>query len=394
MTAKQAAAALDVTVPTIYAYVSRGLIRSEETGESKRTRRYYAEDVERLIQQKTVARNPATVTDEALHWGTPLLESALTLITDEAPYYRGHSALRLAERHTIEQVAGLLWLDDLKAEVFAFADHPGTEKCLRLFPQLNRLQAMQAALPVAGADDLTAYDLSTAAVVKTGASIMRLLGAVAIAAPLDGRDLASALATHWTPDQPEAGALISSALVLCADHELNASSFTARVIAGAGANPYAVVTGALSAFQGIKHGGAAERAGVFLREVEMVDDVRVVIAERLRRGESIPGFGHPIYAGGFDPRGEKLLTLIEVASPDNHAAATVREIATLIDRAPNVDASLATLGLTLGIAPAQAALIFALGRTVGWIAHAIEQYDGRMIRPRARYIGQQPESSD
>ena len=112
LTAREAAKQLGVSLPTLYAYVSRGLIRSEAGGDARRQRRYYAEDVQRL--------DPARATAQAQHWGTPLLESALTFINDGKLYYRGYDAVALASQHTVEQTAGLLWLGNLQAQVAAF----------------------------------------------------------------------------------------------------------------------------------------------------------------------------------------------------------------------------------------------------------------------------------
>jgi citrate synthase len=139
----------------------------------------------------------------------------------------------------------------------------------------------------------------------------------------------------------------------------------------------------------MKHGGATERAGVFLAQIDSVATARTQVADWLRRGESIPGFGHPIYPDD-DPRATTLLDQIAENYGNVPALDFLDTIADLIDRRPNIDGALAAAALTLGLSPAQATTIFALGRTAGWIAHAIEQYDGRMIRPRARYVGPQP----
>ena len=393
ISAREAADALGVAVPTIYAYVSRGLIRSEETEGSNRQHRYYAEDIERLLTNKEAARNPEKIAGEALHWGTPLLESELTLIIDDAVYYRGHNALSLARRYAFEQVAALLWSGSLDVDL-RWDNHPATEDCMTLLAQmddgnLHLLQSMQMVLPLAAAEDVTAYDMSPPGIVRSAVRILRLMVAVAIGQPPSAKPIAEALTGVWCPRQRHAAGIINAALILGADHELNASSFTARVIAGAGASPYAVVTGALSTFQGVKHGGATERAGIFLAQIDSVASARTQVADWLRRGETIPGFGHPIYPDD-DPRATMLLAQIAENYGDAPALDFLDTIAGLIDRRPNIDGALAAAALTLGLSPAQATTIFALGRTAGWIAHAIEQYGGRMIRPRARYTGPQP----
>src|SRR5438046_2220705 len=111
LTAKEATALLGISVTTLYAYVSRGLIFSEAIPENSRERRYRAEDVQRLIDRKAQRRDPAQVAQEALHWGAPILESSLTLITENALYYRGQEVNALAQFNTFEEVAALLWMD-------------------------------------------------------------------------------------------------------------------------------------------------------------------------------------------------------------------------------------------------------------------------------------------
>src|SRR5215510_12807640 len=115
-------------------------------------------------------------------------------------------------------------------------------------------------------------------------------------------------------------ALLNATLVLCADHELNSSTFAARVVASAEANPYAVVLAGLAALGGFQHGGAAEQAAAFLREVAEPSRVRLVIAERLRRGERLPGFGHRLYPD-HDPRAVALLSMLAEAYPTSPALA-------------------------------------------------------------------------
>jgi len=181
--------------------------------------------------------------------------------------------------------------------------------------------------------------------------------------------------------------------VLCADHELNVSSFVARCAASAGASPYDVVSAAVATLKGYKHGGAAERVTGLLAEAETPKRSRALVASRLRRGEALPGFGHPLYAAG-DPRASLLLRL--AASSGNEAEwRAIRNLARagseLLQDHPNLDFGLAAVTRTYRL-PAQApVLLFALGRTVGWIAHAIEEYArGQLIRPRARYTGPVP----
>jgi citrate synthase len=393
VTAKEAAALLGVKEATLYAYVSRGLIRSEAISDAPRQRLYLAEDVQKLAARKVQRRDPAKVAREALHWGTPMLESALTLITENTLYYRGYDAIKLARAHTLEEVAALLWTGNVEQAEQLFTTKPLLVN--RTWPgadaHLPTLQRLQVALALAATEDLSAYDLHPDVVAQTGARILWLMAA--IAAPSDTLDttIAGTLAQAW---QPGTAALLNTALILCADHELNASSFTARVVASTEATPYAVVLAGLAALGGFKHGGITEQATAFLREVAEPSRVRPVIAERLRRGERLPGFGHRLYPDS-DPRAVALLSRLAEAYPSSPALALVHTIireATAVTRgAPSIDFALAALEHTLQLPYGTGLTLFAIGRTAGWIGHALEQYQGqRLIRPRARYIGVPP----
>jgi citrate synthase len=144
----------------------------------------------------------------------------------------------------------------------------------------------------------------------------------------------------------------------------------------------------------MKHGGNTERVEAFLAEAEATGSAERVVAARLRRGETVPGFGHQLYPDG-DPRAEALLAAVRAAYPHSEerrlASAAAVAAADLMDERPNVDFALAVLARALELPPGAALALFALGRTVGWVGHAIEQYGtDRIIRPRARYVGEQP----
>lgn len=397
MTARQAAAALDVSVATLYAYVSRGMVHSEPIGGKARIRRYLKEDVLRLVQRKEFRRNPAKVAEKSLHWGSPILQSGLTLIDRGRLFYRGVDAVKVAEHSTLEEVAALLWTGDSAeaSTLFGDAKEPLQRKTADLFKHwtdLGPVERCQLVLPLAARSDLSAYDLRPAAVAKTGVRILRLLFS-AVAGRTAMSPLHVALARAWMPKRKSAATALRAALILCADHELNVSAFTARCIASARATPYEVVLGALAAFRGRRHGGVSEQVETLFRDARQMRNCRKVVAARLQTLGNVPGFGHPLYPEG-DPRGDKLLFLAKMygRSEEVELARRLTEAAYgVAGERPNLDFGLATLAGALEL-PSEAPLaIFALGRTVGWIAHAIEQYaDKQLIRPRARYIGRVP----
>jgi citrate synthase len=397
LSAGRAAEELGVSLATLYAYVSRGMVRSEAVEGKGRARRYRAEDVRRLKERKERRRDPDGVVEGALHWGTPVLESAITMIDGGGFYYRGRDVLDLAEESTIEEVAALIWTaDEAMAPALFPPEMPGPSrriwKVVDSVTGLTPVEVFQVLLPVAAAEDPAAYDLRPGAVARTGARILRLMTDVAAGESAPG--LAGTLQRGWSTDDPGAESLLGSALVFCVDHELPVSTFAARCVASSESTPYAVVVAGLAALGGVKHGGEIELVEAFLREVEGAGDARAVISGRLRRGERIPGFGHSLYPEG-DPRGAGLLRLTSRAYPESIAVAlsdsVAGEMLRLMDERPTVDFALATVARTLGLPPGGAVALFALGRTVGWIGHAIEQYrSGSLIRPRARYVGEQP----
>lgn len=391
LTADEAAAALGISKATLYSYVSRGFLRSEETSGKTRARRYRAEDVATLQQRQEQRRNPAQAAATALHFGDPVLESAITLIADGQCYYRGHAVVDLARRHRFEEVAMLLWSGELSDQLF-LAEPVACEPSLLLTAaQATPAELFQMALLQAAPNDLTAYHSAPLSVMRTGRRILSLLTQV-VTGPGAGQRIAERLQQAWRPAEAEVTALLDSALILCADHELNISSFTARCVASAGSTPYATVVAALAALQGHKHGGVGERVSAFL-DLATVDPERAV-RDCLRRGEALPGFGHQLYPAG-DPRGRLLLELTQNARPSAPILAVAATVVATADKAiqlaPNVDFGLAVLARALELPVYAPFTLFALGRTAGWIGHIIEQYAlNQLIRPRSRYVGVQP----
>ena len=393
----RAAEELGVSLETLYAYVSRGMVRSEAVQGKGRNRRYRAEDIRRLKERKERRRDPDGVVEGALHWGTPVLESGITLMAKGGLYYRGRDVAYLAEEKSVEEVAALIWTnDEAMAPVLFPPEMSGSSRSIRNVVDsvagLKPVEVFQVMLPVAAAEDPAAYDLRPGAVARTGARILHLMTDVAAGKSAPG--LAETLQRGWSTGDAGAVDLLGSALVFCVDHELPVSTFAARCVASAEATPYAVVLAGLAALGGVKHGGEIELVGTFLQEVEAVGDVRAVISGRLRRGERVPGFGHSLYPEG-DPRGAGLLRLTAGAYPEDVAVTlsdtVAGEMLRLMGERPTVDFALATVARVLELPPGGAVALFALGRTVGWIGHAIEQYrSGSLIRPRARYVGEQP----
>jgi citrate synthase len=390
ITAGEAARILNVRPATLYAYVSRGYVRSQPAADAVRERRYARDDVEQLRRRTAERRDPGAAAAQALQWGLPILESALTLIDGGSVFYRGHDAVALARSRSIEDVASLIWTGQFETPLAAAAgDVRGTAVAAA---KLGFVARAQSALAAAAARDPLAFDLRPAAVARTGWGIVtRLAGAAAPGAPA-AATIDQTLARAWRV--PGRGAdVLRAAIILCADHELNVSSFAARCVASAGAHPYGVVIAGLAALEGTRHGGISARVEAMLQSMRRLRPEQA-IADRLRRGDPIVGFGHPLYRGG-DPRARAILALLHEryrAAPEltyvqkvaDAAAATLRE-------QPTVDFALAALARVLRLPPGTPLALFAIGRALGWIGHAIEQYGtAQLIRPRARYTGEPP----
>ena len=295
LSAKEACAELGIRPQTLYSYVSRGLIRSETGDQRHRTRQYYREDIERLRRHKELRARPEVAAEQALRAGDPVLESALSRIDDDDLYYRGISVSELARESTVEEVAALLWTGDRSLRIEEFAGEvrlDGISPALvaELAP-LSKVERMQVLLPVIGAQDPAAFATAPPHIYQCGARILRFMTLVAAAQDKTSRDIAHTLQSAWLPGRPETARLIEAALILCADHELNVSTFTCRTVASSGANLYAVITAGLSALQGPRHGGATGRLEALWDEAESANDVSDTIASRLKRGDVIEGFG-------------------------------------------------------------------------------------------------------
>src|SRR5436305_2339960 len=299
---------LGISRTTLYAYVSRGLVRCAGTPGHPHQRRYAAEDVERLRSRSEHRRDPGKTAERALHWGVPVLESAITLIDADRLYYRGFDVCELARTRSVEEVAALLWTGSFDAEVFASTPLHVVAggKSVEDLPFVSRAQSM---LPLVGARDPLAFDLRPRAVAQTGWRILNLLASIAAESSELEETIDETLQKRWVPRTPHAAELLRAALIVSADHELNVSSFAARCVASAGANPYAVVVAGLAAIEGTKHGGLGARVETIFDELRRARDVRKALSERLRRGEAVVGFGHPLYPGG-DPRAKVLLEML------------------------------------------------------------------------------------
>ncbi len=245
----------------------------------------------------------------------------------------------------------------------------------------------RAVLPLAEAGARAVWNREPTRLASDAAALLRLVTACMIGANAGAAPIHEQMARAWRLGRSGAD-LVRAALVLLADHELNASTFAARVVASTGASLSACVSAGLAALSGPLHGGATALAEALLDEVARTGDARAVVEARLNRGERIPAFGHPLYPDR-DPRAEFLLHRLP---DDTIRSALVAAVDGIVGQPPNVDFALASLRRTLDLPPGSGLALFAVARTVGWIAHALEQNtEKKLIRPRAEYVGIRPE---
>jgi citrate synthase len=398
ITATEAADRLGVKTATLYAYVSRGVLdrRRSPTGQSI----FDPAEVERLARRGRPRRRPSTGTDEVV------IESRITLLGADRPYYRGRDALELAGSASFESVAEWLWAGEpgvLEQAPPAWrAPEAGVAAARAAQSGLPRdilaLERLQVIVPALAATDPLRSNLDPAAVLDVGRGL--IAGMVeCLPGPSVGGTMAARLWAKLGPTRPRSRLVdgLRAALVLVADHELAASTLAVRVAASVRADPYAVVMAGLGTMSGPLHGGASLGAESLFAEVDGPARVRDVIGLRLRRGERIPGFGHAVYRPA-DGRGTALLDRVRALASSHPTLAVADAILAEARRRklpePNVDFALAVLTRVAGLPIGAGEAIFAVARTAGWLAHAMEEYQHRTrLRLRAVYIGQGTDGS-
>lgn len=377
ITAEEALARLGTKPQTLYANVSRGRIRAKPDPADPRRSLYRASDVQRLAERHAGRRQAAAVAAEAIRWGDPVLPTAISTISDGKLFYRGHDAIELAGHATLEKVAALLWnSQDIRVET-------GEHRTGEASRMANALTVLAARVM----NDLPALGRTPSVLQAEAVSVLSTVAAGL--APWNGEpvSLHQRLALGW--QRPEAADPIRRALVLAAEHELAVSAFAARVTASSGAALSAATLSGLATLTGPRHGGAWLSV-TRLAEQAVSVGVREAIRGALSSEGLVRAFGHRLYPQG-DPRAKALLASFEVPPLYRFLAEAGEE---LLGEPANIDFALAALAATFGLPEDSPLVIFALARTPGWLAHAMEQVDsGQLIRPRAHYAGIPPDDA-
>jgi citrate synthase len=369
LTAEQALEKLGTKPQTLYANVSRGRIRAKADSNDPRRSLYLAGDVARLAERHAGRRKAETVAVETIQWGDPMLPSAISTIAEGRLFYRGRDVATLAEEATLEETAAVLWdaASASAAGTLAGDTNPSVERVFLLLAQ----RVMH---------DLPTLGRSSRALKAEAQGVLSTV-AVALAPAVPDQPLHNRLAASW--DRPEAADCIRRALVLLADHELNASTFATRVTASSGATLSAAVLSGLATLTGPLHGGAWRGVVSLVESADTLGPAEA-IRRALARGDRLSAFGHPLYPEG-DIRAKALIARFPL-SPAFLELASLGE--DMVGEKVNIDFALSAMAAAFDLPGDAPLVIFALARSAGWLAHAIEQVEsGHLIRPRARYTG-------
>lgn len=350
--------------------------------------------------------------------GVVAVESEVSSIIDGILTYRGYNIDDLTDHAEFEEVAYLLWYKKL----------PTSEQLTKLREQFDRY----AAIPQTLLEHLRSYpkEAHPMAVLRTVVSALamydsesekqdeasNLRKAIKLTAQIPTIITAFArLRRGQEPVQPKPGLgfaanflymlngkeptevaehAVNKALILHADHELNASTFAARVTTGTLSDIYSAITTAIGTLKGPLHGGANERVMATLEEIGTIDQIEPYIKQKLANKEKIMGFGHRVYKNG-DPRAKHLKEMSrqlgnQLGQPHYYEMSTKIEALMNEEKGlkPNVDFYSASVYHYLGLPRDLFTPIFAMSRVVGWTAHVLEQLShNRLIRPRAQYVG-------
>lgn len=405
VSAEEAAKSLGIKVASLYAYVSRGLVRSI-VQPGLRERLYYREDIERAGKRMGArAGSPGTV-ESVLNWGQPVFQTALTDLAEDGPLYRGRPAIALAESgRSFEAVAELLWtgmdLPQLRAwetgapparlgERLSAAIRGGEAlSCLRLMALTTTIVAITGHSRPDFERGSTIADARQLIVLYCGALGLMGPSRKFLAAPPEGMPLAElflrALSVRPSRDAIRA---VNLALILCADHELSPGTLSARIAASCASELRACLLSAIGAHAGLFLAGGCDESEALLRAARDAGEMHALMSGIERSGGRIPGYNLRAYPKG-DPRARKLLeTAASLGPRGRRVQLLVASVEKKFDLQPSLETGLVALVAALDLPPRTASALWAIGRSAGWVAHVIEQRQaGFMVRPRARYTG-------
>ena len=405
--ATEAMQMLGVRAQTLYAYVSRGWIRSVAQ-KGLKDKLYLRDDLTRVSMRSTARSGHGAVAASAMNWGEPIFPTSITEITPEGPRYRGHLAADLVRSGlSFEAVAELLWTSNLKQHLPLWTVRKPSVQLVKLTQTLSALQAQDNVLESFAsivlllgmrrgsvAERLLQGNTLPAAreIIQTVVACCGFVGSEKKYRPMrKGESIVKGLmhALSLTPSAENSEAL-RAILILMADHELPPGTLSARVVASSGGTLHSCLAAAFCATSGVDVGRMYDRVEDFLGLARS----KTVLVNRARKfhaqGQSVPGFDHPLYPKG-DPRATQLL---HIARQRQGQSRELRAIFRFIDdmasssgQHPRQELAVVLLARAMGLPRQAPAALFALGRIAGWVAHVQEQRaTGTLLRPRAKFV--------
>lgn len=404
----QAMEILGVRKQTLYAYVSRGLIRSiKQPGRQERL--YWRDDIERMEARSLARSGHGAVAASAMNWGEPIIPTSITEITPAGPRYRGRLAGDLARMLVpFEAVAELLWTG-------MWNDQATNWSLTALNPELKRL-TQSLASPAAAEQLLEIFALVTLQLGLSRGSvkervhggqtlnsarqiILTLVGCFGLATtkaayvPMqDGQTIVQGLMRALSLDATEENyEAMQSMMTLFADNELSPGALAARVSASSGASLHACITSGICTSSGVQIGRLYNRVDDFLDGARTKAALIKKASELQKRGISVPGFVHPLYPHG-DPRAKYLFEVAKRrASQSKELVAIygfVEEMSARQEIHPRHELAILALTRAMGLPRQVPGALFVLARIAGWVAHVQEQrLTGSLLRPRGRFVG-------
>lgn len=398
---------LNIKQGTLYAYVSRGIIKTAPHPDGRKSL-YYRTDVERVRSRKR-GRPPQSATAEStMHWGAPVVASAITQVTASGPFYRSRPAVEMARTGvSFESVAQLLftgmWQDNFAA--WSGIDTPqDAQRLLDSYPDRlksgdigNLLGMVTLALGMhgRGAAEIADGASVTAArlLIQTMAGCLGFLQPTrrfAVRRPLESL-AAFILRASQVEASPEALHALNGAMIVLADNELAPATFAARIAASTNADLFNCVAAAISSHVGFSTGTATQKVETALLQSTSARDLSQRKALVKEYGASLFGFNHPMYPGG-DPRADVILELVgalpKLSAGTRNTLAFLADVRTELKAHPGVAIAMVTLARALGMPDGSATAVWILSRTSGWVAHILEQRtQAFLLRPRAKFVG-------
>lgn len=388
MNAQEAAEALGVSRTTLYAYVSRRGIRSLPV-DGTRERLYWRSDIEGARRERGRPKRDSEK--------VAAIRSGVSLQTDEKLFYRGHDAIELSETATLEEVAAILW-DQPQSTIFGKRVPHFSEPVRRVMAAMDGTDSTDgipraiATLPLLESANPRSFDFSPLGLAVSGADVVRSL----VALMMGSGEPSSAPIHEQIGDleglTPEWRDFARRLMVLSADHTFEASTNAVRSVASIGVSPYRSVTAGL-----LMIGGRRTQTGRFDTNARLIAEIcegdpEEAIMYRVRTGTPVPGFGYGTYRTG-DPRARALLGQLDIVMGGSDALARFKRAITIGEELLGLrpDFALVTQFAGRHMVRDSRASLFVIGRSVGWIAHSIEQMAiGEPMRPASIYTGPLP----